>query len=385
MNAHNPVLTRRAIVTAPLLGAGLAAAGLARAGGHGFETVFHFPHGEQPTTRPLATPDAQGRRRLLNIVTARQGWRIPLNGQADADDAFAVHHHAFSSFMLASDGLAYGTRTLSADAICRWDVPKGQVIEDLVRFDPDGSEGDRLSGGLIEGFDGALYGTAESNFRQPGGGTIFRSTTTGELTVLHTFNPFIGEGLDPVGGLTRGADGNYYGVTNQGGEFDPGTLYRMTPDGAVSTLYSFGHGDHDGRLPLNGMTLSPDGLFYGMTTNGGRHIFGTIYSLSHDGVYRKLHSFRPEEGKSPLGTLYAMPDGQLYGTCVGGGAFDQGTAFRFRPERPGRVEVLHHFSGKDGDGALPFAGFELADDGHLYSSTREGGLYGGGTLFRIRP
>jgi len=385
MTDCSPTLTRRAICAAPLLGAGLAAAGMARAGGHGFETVFHFPRGESPTTRPLATPDAQGRRRLLNIVTARLAWRIPLNGQADADDAFAVYHHAFSSFTLASDGLAYGTRTRpGAGAVCRWDVPKGQSIENVARLRNDRSEG-TPPGGLIEGFDGALYGTAFGGGSHEVG-TIFRTTTTGDLAVLHTFDFLPGEGHSPVGSLTRGDDGNYYGVTAQGGEFDPGTLYRMTPDGAVAFLYSFGQGGaNDGGLPADGMTLAPDGLFYGMTPARGKHSSGTIYSLSHDGAYRSLHDFQAEEGRLPQATLFAMPDGRLYGTCGRGGAFDLGTVFRFRPERPGRIEVLHSFSGKDCDGALPMAGLELADDGNLYSTTREGGLFGGGILFRVRP
>lgn len=383
------LLTRRAICAAPLLGAGLAAARLAHAGDHGFETVFHFPAGEAPDVKPLISVD--GSQRWMNIATVQRAWRIPLSGALGGVHSFAVQKFSYySHFIIASDGLAYANTGNSgehhAGTVSRWQTPKGHPIDELYRFDDAGQNGLQPTGGLIEGFDGALYGTTRNGGAHQAG-TVFRITLAGELTTLYHFNVFQDGhegGYAPAKGLTKGLDGNYYGVTELGGDFDSGTVYRLTPEGVLTILHLFGD-NATGRLPRGGLTLAPDGLFYGLATNGGEQFCGCIYSISHAGEYKVLHSFQPHEGSSPIDYLYAAPDGVLYGTCAGGGTFGQGTAFRFRPSQPDKLDVLHHFAGNATDGGNPMAGFEPAPNGYLYSSTRSGGLNGGGTLFRIRP
>lgn len=387
-------LSRRAVCAAPLIGAGLSLAGLAEAKKPEFAVIFNFPTGEAPTVRPTNSTDGHRTMNRLNIITATRGWRINYNsGFNNGNDAYDVHSPSFSHMILlqgAEGGgfwpKGYGTETAGgkhgSGSIFWWYQSNRHFIHDLYTFDPDGSAGLHPRGGLIEGFDGAMYGTTmEGGQNQLG--TIFRITTAGDLTVLHHFTGTDGAGFRPTQCLTRGADGNYYGATRSGGELYAGALYRMTPGGTVTPLFSF-NGHDSGWLPEGALTLSPDGLLYGLASLGGVHNGGTLFSLSPDGQFRRLHSFSAEDGVMPIGELYALPDGTLYGSCAAGGAGGRGTVFKFHP-RHRKLVVRHHFAADGSEGGNPRAGFELASNGYLYSTAKDGGAFGGGTLFRIAP
>ena len=93
------------------------------------------------------------------------------------------------------------------------------------------------SNGLIQAVDGSLYGTASAGGTNGGWGTVFRLTTDGTLTALHSFN--YQDGAVAGGGLVQGADGNLYGATSQGGTAGLGTVFQITTNGQLTTLVRF--------------------------------------------------------------------------------------------------------------------------------------------------
>jgi uncharacterized repeat protein (TIGR03803 family) len=139
-------------------------------------------------------------------------------------------------------------------------------------------EGGRPWGPLLESSDGTFYGTAInwSDFYVPRWGGIFKMTSQGVISSLYLFEaPVTGSG--PVDGVVQGQDGNFYGVTYQGGEQGLGTVFEITPRGELTTLISFNR--TNGAYPLASLTVGSDGNFYGTTSQGGLHGAGTIYRI----------------------------------------------------------------------------------------------------------
>jgi uncharacterized repeat protein (TIGR03803 family) len=93
---------------------------------------------------------------------------------------------------------------------------------------------------------------------------------------LYSFTGGI-DGADPEAGLVQGRDGNFYGTTAYGGTNGWGTVFKISADGALKSLYSF-TGGSDGAIPEAGLTQGSDGSFYG-TTMGGSGL-GTIFRLT---------------------------------------------------------------------------------------------------------
>jgi uncharacterized repeat protein (TIGR03803 family) len=150
-----------------------------------------------------------------------------------------------------------------------------------------------LSGPLIEGTDGNLYGTSATGGSPsaacPNGcGTVFRITPAGVETVLHSFGGNAADGQAPSGALVQGVDGNFYGLTSTGGNTpvgsatpncNCGTIFRITPAGEETVLYSFGTSASDGKQPSGALLQASDGNFYGTTGSGGPSNDGTVFKL----------------------------------------------------------------------------------------------------------
>lgn len=239
----------------------------------------------------------------------------------------------YSALIQGSDGAFYGTTTIDGDEYCTREsgrpgcgtvfriTPGGKltIIHTFV-----GTDGANPYSRLVEGTDGFLYGTTpfggNANCVSEGCGTVFKISPQGQLTTLHTFDG--NDGKNPYGGLIQALDGSFYGMTNI-------TVYKITPDGTFTTFYTFCSQNNciDGAYPTDNLIQATDGNFYGTTTEGGSNGGGVIFQLTPGGVLTTLHSFDGSDGESPLGGLLQDTNGKMYGTATQGGAYRDGTFF----------------------------------------------------------
>ncbi len=318
-----------------------------------------------------------------------------------------------ASIIQAHDGNFYGT-TLAGGAVSPVSGGAGTVFQ----LTPSGTQttlysfcsqgGNNCTDGtvprdLIEGPEGNFYGITE-NGGTNGNGTIFRITPAGALTTLYNFCNVGGsactDGAGPLGGLIFSIDGNFYGTTLRGGANGGGTIFKMTPAGALSTFYSFcsqgGANCTDGKNPSTTLVQGSDGDFYGMTAAGGANAAGTIFQVSHAFTVATMYSFCSQggsactDGKNPQGVagLVEGTDGNFYGTTENGGsASSSGTVFKITPF--GVLTTLYRFCAAGGscaDGAGP-NGVIQGTDLNFYGTTAIFGASGsiGGTAFSVTP
>jgi uncharacterized repeat protein (TIGR03803 family) len=289
-----------------------------------------------------------------------------------------------AALVQGSDGNFYGT-TLLGGAHLKGTVFKIDATGSLTTLHSfSGSPGDGAVpfAGLVQGSDGNFYGTTASGgaFFQ---GTVFRMTPSGAITVLHSFNSFFSEGAVPFAELVQGSDGNFYGTTASGGEHFQGTVFRITPAGGITVLHSFSGYPSEGGVPFAGLVQGSDGNLYGTTALGGAHFKGTVFKIDATGSLTTLHSFSgsPNDGANPVAGLVQGSDGNFYGTTAFGGAQVKGTVFNI--DATGSLTTLHSFSGSPGEGAVPFAGLVQGSDGNFYGTTALGGAHGEGTVFKL--
>ena len=181
---------------------------------------------------------------------------------------------------------------------------------------------------LIQATDGNFYGTTEQ-----GGtdnvGTFFQVTPAGVYTVLYSFTGGT-DGSRPLRGVVQGTDGYFYGVCNEGGTYAGGAIYRIVVSGttaALTSLYNFVPLVDDGSNPLGNLTQASDGNFYGTAAAGGENGDGIIYRITPSGAYTLLYSFAGgTDGLAPVAGLTQGTDGRLYGTTAGENGSD-GTIF----------------------------------------------------------
>ena len=241
---------------------------------------------------------------------------------------------------------------------------------------------------LVQAADGTFYGTTQ-NGAFCDEGTLFKMTSAGVLTTLYGF---CGEtnGSSPTAALVQGSDGNFYGTTANGGSNRCGNVFRLTPDGKLTNLYSF-LSDTQGPLPTGNQPVAAlvqgaDGAFYGTTKNStlrGSAACGTIFKITTNGVFTSLYAFNffnSSDGLFPEASLIQGGDGNFYGTTYGGGVNRLGTVFRSTPG--GAVTTLVSFDGFDG-GAHPMSALVAGADGSFYGTTSEAGIGGYGTVFRL--
>lgn len=251
---------------------------------------------------------------------------------------------------------------------------------------------------LIQGTDGNFYGTTMqggvftgSGADHRGLGTVFKVTPEGVITILGSFNGT--NGMYPVGGLVQSADGNFYGATSNGGPGYPnnlqfGTLFRLTPSGAITTVVRF-TGDN-GQDPVGDLIEGNDGNLYGVTQYGGSDFidpyyypgFGTVFKLSTNGDFSKLFSFTSAgsstNGLNPAGGLVIDRDGNFCGVTSSGGAGADGTVFKVTPA--GTLKTIASFQQGAGNAVWPTGRLLVASDGSLYGVAAGGAE---GSLFKL--
>jgi uncharacterized repeat protein (TIGR03803 family) len=279
------------------------------------------------------------------------------------------------------------------------------------------ADGQEPLGGLVQAANGDLYGTTAfggaSTYASTGLGTVFRITPSGVLTTLYSFCLQSGcpDGEVPEAALVQAANGDFYGTTNNGGTggFCPtqgvptqpqgcGTVFRITPSGTLTTLYSFcsQSGCTDGANPLAGLVQAANGDFYGTTSSGGANCVpygcGTVFKITPNGTLTTLYSFCAQsgctDGANPWAGLVQAANGDLYGTTWAGGTDPfgggyGGTVFKITPS--GTLTTLYNFCSQSGctDGEYIISGLVQATNGDFYGTASQGGADGNGTVFKI--
>jgi uncharacterized repeat protein (TIGR03803 family) len=234
--------------------------------------------------------------------------------------------------------------------------------------------GDGPEAGLIN-IGSTLYGTTANGGAVVCGGdaylcgTVFSITTSGKnFRVLHSFGRTNNDAASPAAALVN-VNGTLYGTTTGGGRYDLGAVFSITTNGKEHVLCSLGSSSYSALIDV-------DGALYGTTSGDGQG--GTVFSVTTDGTLKTIFSFNGSDGSAPLADLKNVK-GVLYGTTSMGGVNNAGTVFKIT--KGGREAVLHSF-GDVAEGS-PQAGL-LAVAGILYG-TASGGVNGDGSIFSLAP
>jgi uncharacterized repeat protein (TIGR03803 family) len=275
-------------------------------------------------------------------------------------------------------------------------VSPAQTFTTLVGFNgSNGAYPEFIS--LVQGRDGTLYGTTSGGGAN-GGGTVFRVSSKARPMTLYSFcaQSNCTDGGSPMAGLVLAPDGNFYGTTNGGGQYAGGTVFKMTSTGKLTTLYSFCAVTNcpDGEYPYGGLVQALDGNFYGTTYWAGANGGGTVFKITPEGKLTTLYSFCAQascaDGAQPLGRLIQGTDGNLYGTTFYGGSgpfCEGGCGAIFKITLGGTLTTFYNFCTEFlcPDGAAPEAGLIQAIDGNYYGTTSGKGTANFGTVFSITP
>jgi uncharacterized repeat protein (TIGR03803 family) len=239
--------------------------------------------------------------------------------------------------------------------------------------------------GLTQSTSGNLYGAVIG-----GGGTIFKVTPAGTVTPVYVFCNDTGcpNGRSPSSGLVQASNGDLYGGTTSLtalGSSLGGTIFKLTPAGALTTLYTFEHTGKifpEGKYPLAALMQSASGDLYGTAYQGGDRNDGTVFKITPGGAFTTLHIFDGADGSGPTGVLWQTGNGEIYGTTTSGGLYGGGTVFEIGGIAS--LTTLYQFCAVAGcpDGAGP-SGVTQAGSGDFFGTTFMGGTHGGGTIFRM--
>jgi uncharacterized repeat protein (TIGR03803 family) len=295
--------------------------------------------------------------------------------------------YPFAELIEGSDGALYGTTSAGGASSygkgivfkIRKDGTGFAKLHDFLGGDP--ANGAAPYAGLIEASDGALYGTTLFGGAYDDGIAFkINKDGTGFLN-LHDFDVSDpANGAFPPDGLREGSDGALYGNA-AGGSYRGGVVYRIDKDGTgFEKLHDFSPAA-DGNGPIGKLTEGADGALYGVTNNGGLNGYGTVFGVRKDGTgFLKLRDLSYQDGGYPNGGLIEGTDSVLYGMSSYGGAQSRGAAFKINKDGSGFLKI-HEFSPADGSGTG--AGLIEGTDGALYGTTREGGLYNLGVAFKV--
>jgi len=294
-------------------------------------------------------------------------------------------------------------------------VSRAQTFTHLLDF--NFTDGSAPASNLLQATDGNLYGyTTEGGLDVCSGscGTLFKIDDKGKLTTFYEFcrggKLPCPDGITPNGALIQASDGNFYGTTMQGGPHNGpnclhgcGTIFRITPKGKLTTLYSFCALANcaDGASPEGALLQASNGKLYGETGIGGNGVnfgMGTIFEITLQGKLTTIHTFctnYPDcsDGIEPTFGLIQARNGNLYGTTaegggvVNGGPGLYGTVFELKLD--GTLTSLYVFCVTGyptcPDGEFPVGQLVQAADGTFYGLTNQGGTGHFGTIFNMTP
>jgi uncharacterized repeat protein (TIGR03803 family) len=298
----------------------------------------------------------------------------------------------------ANDGNFYGTAGGRAYRI----TPSGTFT--LLPSLPGASDAP-----LVQATDGSFYGTTYNGGRS-GFGTVFRLAPDGAVTVEYSLRSAASGPMDP---LIQASDGSFYGTTAHGGSYQYGVVFQLIPQHSFTVLHNFPDPDYpnDGTDPIAGLVQASDGNFYGVTFEGGTGS-GVAFEVTAAGAYSILYTFNSTGGADPASTPMQHTNGKIYGLTLGGGTDGVGVVYSLDLGLPpfvrllptsGRVGRTVEFLGQSftGTTAVSFNGisatFKVESDTFLTATVPNGATTGvvtvttpGGTLtsnqqFRVDP
>ncbi len=346
------------------------------------------------------------------VVGGRYSWGTVYQAKRSENNKWSVSPLSYfpisgagpqAGVVFGPDGSLYGTTssggngdgnvveltapsTICKVAFCPW-------TENELHIFPGGADDGAQPGlgDLIFDQQGSIYGTTLWG-GQSGLGTVYQMTKAGSTWTESVLYSFSGpEGSGPVGGVIFDNNGNLFGIATRGGPSDVGTVFELKYVVGVgwteAVLYSF-QNSGDGARPYGGLIFDNAGNLYGTTANGGSGQSGTVFELTPSGdtwSFHLLYSLTGYGGCGSLASLAMDGAGDLYGTTYCAGAYHLGNIFKL--SRVGNSWVytsVHDFTGS-GDGAYPVSNVTIDTDGTLYGTTNEGGTYGAGTIWTIKP
>jgi uncharacterized repeat protein (TIGR03803 family) len=353
-------------------------------------TVLYTFSGGADGATPLATPTLYNG----NVYGTTSGGGAYANGTVYALNFKSRTETVLHSFMGAPDG-ADPVAGLAQDSAgnfygvayrggaenfgTMFEVSPGGKFTLLYSFSNPATEGCGPAGTLVMTPSGALYGTTYFGGTSEGRGTVFEYSSA-TYTTLKNFAP---GGALPRAGLHLQASKLYGTTAGDDNELVAGAVYEV---GLAAPLYTF-TGESDGGQPLGALVGDSSGNLYGTASSGGNGYFGVgngvIFKVNiATGNETVLHTFTgTPDGAVPASALTWDAQGNLYGTTTLGGAFGFGTVFELSPS--GTLTILHSFTGGS-DGATPYAGVVVDNEGNVWGAASTGGA-GYGTLFVISP
>ncbi len=253
----------------------------------GFGDLIFDPAGNMYGTTIVGGVSGWGA--VYEISPSGQGWTeqglYSFSGATDGGLPYA-------GVLRDGRGNLYGATTVSGDdPLCWWGgmcgvlfqlVPSagGWTDNTIFTFHNNGA-GTNPVGSLISDGSGNLYGST-SSYSGPDGGTVFvlQPQQNGwSLTVLCSFNA---GGSGPYANLVMGVSGDLYGTTYADGEFNAGTVFKVSHSSGgwtCTSLHDF-TGASDGGLPVSSVSIDGQGNLYGTASSGGAYGQGVIWEIT---------------------------------------------------------------------------------------------------------
>ncbi|HTQ55206.1 MAG TPA: choice-of-anchor tandem repeat GloVer-containing protein [Bryobacteraceae bacterium] len=295
---------------------------------------------------------------FLTAALCASPWAIRAQSDFNVLHTFpsAGPHFPMCTLVETSPGIFYGTTSAGPGSGVPGDlfgIDSSGNIRYLHAFD-GATEGNLPEDTLLQAFDGTLYGiTIGGGSGQ--NGTIFKSDLAGNVSVLYSFSAQPNT-ITPYS-LIQTPKGVLYGTLSSFDPSVPSQVYVLNRSGQPVTLHAFKGTE---GAPAGPLTFASDGNLYGLSNNG------SVYRITPSGKFTTIYTFTGNDGATPIGNLSQAGNGRLYGVNAFGGANNYGTLFSV--SLAGSFRLEHTFTG-GADGGFPLTGTARADDGNVYGTT----------------